>query len=263
MIKFFRHIRKGLLNEGKTTKYFKYAIGEIVLVAIGILMALGINSWYNTQQIKAGNQVYLNKMLNDLDATIKRLNHLVYDNTGELRKAGWCGLDEAVKACDSLIKLTFLGLNENNFNYLVTANISAGNPLLNVSDYTYTEMLNTGRLYTLQSDTLTNGIIQYYKLCERENLYNIGNSDEVNKGNAKFEDGFGKLFMNYYLNRDGFDLKDYPFYFDRHSKEYYDFQAGLYLMIGGQQTNMIKMIELIKRSEHLKSIIKTYLDNHD
>jgi hypothetical protein len=45
MIKLFRNIRKNLLTEGKTTKYFKYAIGEIVLVVIGILIALSLNNW--------------------------------------------------------------------------------------------------------------------------------------------------------------------------------------------------------------------------
>ena len=45
MIKFFRNIRQNLLNEGKITKYLKYAIGEIVLVVIGILIALQINNW--------------------------------------------------------------------------------------------------------------------------------------------------------------------------------------------------------------------------
>ena len=45
MIKFFRHIRKSLLMENKTGKYFKYAIGEIILVVIGILIALQINNW--------------------------------------------------------------------------------------------------------------------------------------------------------------------------------------------------------------------------
>ena len=39
MIKFFRKIRQNMLNEGKTGKYFKYAIGEIMLVVIGILIA--------------------------------------------------------------------------------------------------------------------------------------------------------------------------------------------------------------------------------
>jgi hypothetical protein len=45
MIKFFRNIRQTLMNEGKTSTYLKYAIGEIVLVVIGILIALQINNW--------------------------------------------------------------------------------------------------------------------------------------------------------------------------------------------------------------------------
>lgn len=50
MLKFFRSIRKTLLNEGKTSKYFKYAIGEIFLVVIGILIALQINNWNTRRQ---------------------------------------------------------------------------------------------------------------------------------------------------------------------------------------------------------------------
>jgi hypothetical protein len=45
MIKFFRRIRLDLLKKNKTGKYAKYAIGEIVLVVIGILIALQINNW--------------------------------------------------------------------------------------------------------------------------------------------------------------------------------------------------------------------------
>jgi Family of unknown function (DUF6090) len=45
MIKFFRHIRKEQMEKNKTGKYFKYAIGEIILVVIGILIALSINNW--------------------------------------------------------------------------------------------------------------------------------------------------------------------------------------------------------------------------
>jgi hypothetical protein len=48
MIKFFRQIRFKLMETGKTSKYFKYAIGEIVLVVIGILIALQINNWQGT-----------------------------------------------------------------------------------------------------------------------------------------------------------------------------------------------------------------------
>ena len=56
MIKFFRKIRQNLLSEGKTGKYFKYAIGEIILVVIGILIALSINNWNEKRkQIELSN----------------------------------------------------------------------------------------------------------------------------------------------------------------------------------------------------------------
>lgn len=45
MIKFFRQIRQNLIMQNKTANYIKYAIGEIVLVVIGILIALQINNW--------------------------------------------------------------------------------------------------------------------------------------------------------------------------------------------------------------------------
>ncbi|MFT7066002.1 MAG: hypothetical protein ACJAUO_001580, partial [Sediminicola sp.] len=45
MIKFFRKIRQKMLTENKFSKYLLYAIGEIILVVIGILIALSINNW--------------------------------------------------------------------------------------------------------------------------------------------------------------------------------------------------------------------------
>ena len=45
MIHFFRKTRKKLADENKPLKYMRYAIGEIVLVVIGILIALQINNW--------------------------------------------------------------------------------------------------------------------------------------------------------------------------------------------------------------------------
>ena len=51
MIKFFRQIRQNLLMENKTGKYLKYALGEILLVVIGILIALQLNTW-NSERIQ-------------------------------------------------------------------------------------------------------------------------------------------------------------------------------------------------------------------
>lgn len=52
MIQFFRKIRHRLLTEGKTIRYLKYAVGEIILVVIGILIALQINNWKERRQAK-------------------------------------------------------------------------------------------------------------------------------------------------------------------------------------------------------------------
>ncbi|GHA26090.1 hypothetical protein GCM10007103_04240 [Salinimicrobium marinum] len=62
MMKFFRKIRQKLLTESKFNKYFMYAIGEIVLVVIGILIALQINNW---NQVRKDDQIlkdYLGKI---------------------------------------------------------------------------------------------------------------------------------------------------------------------------------------------------------
>lgn len=59
MIKLFRNIRKNFLNEGKTGKYFKYAIGEIVLVVIGILIALYLNNKQEEYTIQKQQENYL------------------------------------------------------------------------------------------------------------------------------------------------------------------------------------------------------------
>lgn len=66
MIKFFRKIRKKLLSEGKTGKYFKYAIGEIILVVIGILIALGINNWNENRKDRKQENEFLISIRKDL-----------------------------------------------------------------------------------------------------------------------------------------------------------------------------------------------------
>ncbi len=62
MIKFFRKIRQNLLMENKTGKYLKYAIGEIILVVIGILIALQINDWNQQRKDSNTEQVILKRL---------------------------------------------------------------------------------------------------------------------------------------------------------------------------------------------------------
>ena len=66
MIKFFRRIRQQLLDEGKLKRYLIYAIGEILLVMIGILLALQINNWNESIKSLNAQKAYLTEIRNDL-----------------------------------------------------------------------------------------------------------------------------------------------------------------------------------------------------
>ncbi len=66
MIKFFRRIRYDLMEKNKTGKYLKYAIGEVVLVMIGILLALQVNNWNESQKANKIGVKYLMGIQNDL-----------------------------------------------------------------------------------------------------------------------------------------------------------------------------------------------------
>lgn len=83
MIKIFRNLRKQLLTQGKTTKYLKYAIGEIILVVIGILIALQIDNWNEKKKINASlaeHLIILKQNLLEDKAQLEVLNQNMIDN---------------------------------------------------------------------------------------------------------------------------------------------------------------------------------------
>jgi len=74
MIKFFRKIRYDLMEKNKTGKYFKYAIGEIILVVIGILIALQINNWNEEKKDRKIEKDYVISLIEDLEIDITKLS---------------------------------------------------------------------------------------------------------------------------------------------------------------------------------------------
>ena len=73
MIQFFRRIRQNLLSEGKTGRYLKYAIGEIILVVIGILIALSINNWNEGRKDNVRERAILMQLEEEYSANLKQL----------------------------------------------------------------------------------------------------------------------------------------------------------------------------------------------
>ena len=91
MIKFFRKIRQNLLMENKTGKYFKYAIGEIVLVMIGILLALQVSNWNQDRKDRISERKLLDNIHRDFVH-----NKVGFDSLKAIHYRGLDGLEKLI-----------------------------------------------------------------------------------------------------------------------------------------------------------------------
>jgi len=89
MINFFRRIRKKLADDNKFYKYSRYAIGEILLVVIGILIALQINNWNEEKKNEKAEQNFYKGMFSDLEKDKIKLEGLRVFYKNRIEHAGW------------------------------------------------------------------------------------------------------------------------------------------------------------------------------
>ncbi|MCF8272558.1 MAG: hypothetical protein K9I95_01890 [Flavobacteriaceae bacterium] len=147
MIKLFRNIRKKLLEQGKTINYLKYAIGEIVLVVIGILIALQINNWNQQQQNSKQEKQLLQQLLIEYNSNLNQLSNKIL-----LRREG---INSAIMLL-SYRDLENLDVQYDSINRHLSRLIlrPTFDPELGVT----TELTNSGKLYILSNEELRNKI---------------------------------------------------------------------------------------------------------
>ena len=113
MIPFFRKIRKKMADDNKPLKYMRYAIGEIVLVVIGILIALQINNWNVKKNQQEKIKEYAKLYIKDLEADIvmTNINWKMIDNVSE--KIDSLALSVQNKKIDDVSNIDFLCMTWN------------------------------------------------------------------------------------------------------------------------------------------------------
>ena len=159
MIKFFRKIRQNLLMENKTGKYFKYAIGEIMLVVIGILIALQINNWNQQHQQKTEELKQLKALKLEFEKNALNLDsitkHHIENEDATLRVINATS-HYTIKEFDSLYyKATY------NYNFDPSKGI-------------YNSLINSGNIELISNETLK------YKLAEIQDIVTDYIDDENN-----------------------------------------------------------------------------------
>jgi hypothetical protein len=170
MIKFFRRIRQKLVSENRFSKYALYAVGEIVLVVIGILIALQINNW-NTGRLQKKQENLLLQSLNDeFKKNKEQLDSVTYFHHRSFKSAEYVKsklpLDLKNVNLDSIaFHLYYMG-------WIYTYNPSTGiiNSLLNNSTF---EIISNRELRQLLISY--NDILSDYQEEEQRAFYNYLN----------------------------------------------------------------------------------------
>ena len=150
MIKFFRHIRMNLMETGKTGKYFKYAIGEIVLVVIGILIALSINNWNESRKETIQEQFILKRLSTDITSDIGQVSNeigLIDKNSEELK---FC-IDVILQKKDASISVFRDNLKS-------MLNLIS----FNQNKTTFNNIISSGQIEYIKNQSLTDSITKYY-----------------------------------------------------------------------------------------------------
>ena len=141
------------MEQNKTARYFKYAIGEIILVVIGILIALQINNWNEQSKAKKSAEVQLSQLYQNVSADLILLNSLSSNNAGNLSSC------EKLSAQFQLIK-PFDSLTTS---YIID-NLFERNFYVNTSAY---EKLNQSGEFSILPKSLQSDITYYYNLLNR------------------------------------------------------------------------------------------------
>ena len=186
------------METGKTGKYFKYAIGEIVLVVIGILIALSINNWNEDRKAKNKTKHLLTKVHKELAFNINEANSVV----------------RAYRYKDSIVykvlnkKVTYHDYKTNP-RY---SSVIMGTPTAELKDNAFKNLMNHEVSFTSQEDTIISKLIDLYE----KNKRTVDTRNEL---------ALSRLQKSVSKTKDV-----YPWYYDYHvKKEYIDAMVNYYL----------------------------------
>ncbi|AOW20289.1 DUF6090 family protein [Urechidicola croceus] len=210
-MKFFRKIRHKLILDNKKTQYLKYALGEIILVVIGILIALQINNWNQSIKNKNSLNEYLTKIKSHTSEDIEQLEELA---KGRKQIADICK-----KARNSILDKTE---NDNLFLFMASGYAFA--------DYYFKpnsggyESLKSSEYYGKINNTKLDSLLAKYHglvdiIAENERSYNQYTVHQENYLDTQFDRSL--ILASAFMSRDSLVTKATPqSEYDQVFKEY-------------------------------------------
>ncbi|WP_298369177.1 DUF6090 family protein [uncultured Lutibacter sp.] len=237
MIKFFRKIRQNLLMENKTGKYFKYAVGEIILVVIGILIALQINNWNENRKQSNVIQNYYYQLEEDLA-----------DETDNI-KDKISRISESIASYEQYLQLT----KESNLEL-----IEMMNALTQVKLAFWYPSFNSNTIGTLEST----GDIKLIPAHFRKKLINLVRKQEgiVSQANGNYSVYLSDLQkagnLGFYRNTYHLKENSHLNYTENYPEIILTLENALYLKNYTEKRQIIELKQMLNNVNELKELIK-------
>ena len=185
-----------MLTENKFRKYMTYAVGEVILVVIGILIAVSINNWNQERQLKNEEKVIL-----------KNIHTEFLENKNALK----LGLEKNNQSCKASITLLNLvgqkreRIQQQNLDSLIYVMLENGS--FTPSENTISDLLQSGKLQLLQNDNLKNLLYKWTRNLKKTDYgWTFQNQYAINAGmtiGKKFAatTPLEELFHEYNINK--------------------------------------------------------------
>ncbi len=187
MIKFFRRIRRSLLAENKFLKYLLYAVGEIILVVIGILIALQINNYSEYQKERTKERALLSNLSQEV-----QLDMLQIENNTRQTK-------ERLKRLDSLVQLLKVPDSINAPQFIRQSYEFVFDQYFKSNSGIFDEAVSSGKMSYIQNEPLRQSIFNYYRNVKES--YIDGTTRQIT------DEFITPLLVEHvYLNQEGFAM---------------------------------------------------------
>ncbi|WP_425237008.1 DUF6090 family protein [Ulvibacterium sp.] len=252
MFKFFRHIRKQLLTENKLSQYLLYAIGEIVLVVIGILIALQLNNYSEYKKEREKEIALLANLSDEIGLDILQI-----DNNTQLSQERLSRLDSLLQLLhqtDSIDKSSFI---QQSFEFVIDQYFKSNSGI-------FDEAVSSGKMSYVQNETLRQNIFDYYR--------NARESDTDGTTRQITDESITPLFIEtLFMNREGFsslglnvhNISDLQSTDLEALKTNRDFWKMVLLKFGSNQEQISRWQDIKIQAQEVKQKIEEEITNLD
>lgn len=244
MIKFFRHIRQNIIKENNVTKYILYAIGEIVLVVIGILIALQINNNSEYSKERKVEIKLLSNLSREIHLDIKQIEGNTVESKVRLKRLD--SLLQQLKHPEKIEKTSFL---TSTYDFIFDNYFKANSGI-------FDEALSSGKMSFIQNENLRQAIFNYYRIVK--DSYTDSTTRQIT------DEVITPLFVEtLFLNKDGFsilatnieDISNIEYFNLKKLVNNKDFWKMTLLKFGGNREQIIRWQALKTNAERIKAQI--------